>query len=386
MAITTWAATTGDWDDSKFDRGWNGPAISPAKGDLTLSGSAPSTKLGIHISPAVVNLELIQSYEWNQLTESWEAGIGSWESGPLPHVAITDPRNPANADLTLTGSSAPTVGIEYNFPVTVGELTTTLTAPSVGEALHITPGVASIEFIQSYEWDQMSAAWDETSYSWETGPSPSVAVGSGISPDNADITLSSSAPSLTFEFNIIPDNADITLTGTAPVDNLGKSFDVANADLEIVKTYSWDNYGGLWDNATTLWDDVAFAPTAIETGQNEPANADLTLTGTAPDVTLQQLWYIPTADLTLSSSANPSAGFGINVGAGSLTGLSSATWETYGGDWASASDTWGTGTVSPEVGITYIFPIDGDELVLTPYDPQWPLVKDPYYISQVIMS
>ena len=78
MAITTWAATTGDWNDSKFDRGWDGPSISPAKADLTLSGSAPSLKIAIFISPDVVNLEIIQSYEWNQLTDSWEAGIGNW--------------------------------------------------------------------------------------------------------------------------------------------------------------------------------------------------------------------------------------------------------------------------------------------------------------------
>jgi hypothetical protein len=479
MAITTWAATTGDWNDSKFDRGWNGPAISPAKGDLTLSGSAPSLQTGFFISPDVLNLELIQSYEWNQLTESWEAGIGNWESGPLPHVAVSDPRNPANADLTLTGGSAPNVGIEYKFPIAVGELPITTTAPSVGEALHITPGVGNIEFIQSYEWDQMSAAWIETSYSWETGPSPSMAIGTGISPDNADVTLSGgSAPSLTFEFNIIPDNADLTITGTAPVDNFGKSFDVANADLEIVQSYNWNTYGDTWANASTDWETAGspFVPTAVEEGKNQPDNADLTLTGQVPDWRLAQLWYVPTQDLTLSTTApdaptgpsieigtgeltilksynwdtygglwndassnwddvafSPSAsetshghvpeadltltgqvpvasesehhlipvaaestltGFIPAIGGnhfrspakGDLTGLSSATWETYGGDWASASDAWGIGTLSPTPGITYTFPIDDGQLALTPYDLQWPLVSDPYYKPQVIMS
>ena len=39
MAITTWLATTGDWDDSKFSRPWDGPNLAPDKGDLTLSSS-----------------------------------------------------------------------------------------------------------------------------------------------------------------------------------------------------------------------------------------------------------------------------------------------------------------------------------------------------------
>ena len=169
MAITTWAATTGDWDDSKFDRGWDGPSISPDAGSLSLApswnsntntwatetedweqGLEPSYIFGLNYKPAAASLEIIQSYEWNQFTEAWQDVIGDWSSGPVPHVAISDPRSPAKADLTLTGSSAPTVGIQYNFPVTVGELTVTGSIPSVGEALHITPAVGSIEIIQSY--------------------------------------------------------------------------------------------------------------------------------------------------------------------------------------------------------------------------------------------
>lgn len=405
MAITTWAATTGDWDDPKFSQSWDGPAIEVGVASLSLSpswtsntntwaeetldwqyGLEPSYKFGINSKPGVATLEFIQSYEWNQISESWQAVVGDWESGPVPHVAVSDPRNPITADLTLTGSSAPTVGIKYNFPVSVGELTTTLTAPSVGEALHITPEVGSMEFIQSYEWNQLTTAWDDTSYDWETGPSPSVAVGSGISPAKGDMTLAGSAPSLTFEFTLTPDNADLTLAGSAPVDNFGKSFDVANADLSIVDTYDWNNYGGDWASATTAWNDVAFAPDAVETGQNQPSAGALIFSATAPSRTIQKLWYVPTADLTLSSSDNPFAGFSINVGAGSLTGLSSFTWETFGGDWASASGAWNQGTTTPTAGVTYIFPIDETDLSLTTYDPQWPLIGDPNYIAQVVLS
>jgi len=480
MAITTWAATTGNWDDSKFDRGWDGPSISPAVGSLSLSTTAPSSALEIKLSVGNASLEIIQSYEWNQVSEAWEDVIGDWSSGPVPHVAIGEADVPAKADLTLTGSSAPKVGVEYNFPVTVGELTATGSIPAIKEALQIVPAVGSMEIIQSYEWNQMSATWDETSYTWDTGPSPSVAVGTGIFPDKVDLTLTgSSAPSLKYYFNIGVDEADLTLTGSIPGWNLGKEFDVDNADLEVVQSYNWNTYGGTWATASGDWETAGspFIPTAIEAGQNQPDNADLTLTGVIPSVTIQKLWYVPTADLTLSTTA-PDAPIGpsIEIGTGELTILQSynwdtygglwnnassnwddapfipsasetshghvpkadltltgqvpvasesqhhsipvaaestltgfipaiggnhfrspakgdltglgggETWETFGGDWASASGVWGAGTLTPTVGITYTFPIDADELVLTPNAPGWPLVRDPYYIPSVIIS
>ena len=47
----------------------------------------------------------------------------------------------------------------------------------------------------------------------------------------------------------------------------------------------------------------------------------------------------------------------------------------------------GTGTLTPIVGVTYIFSIDASgNLVFTPYEPGWPLVGDPNYIADVILS
>jgi len=318
MAITTWAATTGDWDDSKFDRGWDGPAISPAVASLSLypnwtsntntwaeetedweQGLEPSYTFGIHYSPGVASLEVIQSYEWNQLTATWDTVIGDWSSGPVPHVAISDPRSPAKADLSLV-TYAPAQGIIYTFPVANGDLTV-------------------------------------------TGKVPFAGIGTTISPDKGD--------------------------------------------LEVLNSHTWDNYGGTWANATTNWNDDTFAPSAVETAQNQPAVGELTLTSYEP-VRVESIGFpVGNGDLTLSSTA-PVHGITHfrSPGKADLTGLSSATWESYGGDWASASDSWGIGTLTPTVGITYTFPIDGDELVLTTYEPQWPYVRDPNYISQVILS
>jgi hypothetical protein len=300
MSITTWNATTGDWDDSKFSRAWNGPSMSPAKGDLTISSTAPGGGVSSFVSPGVANLEMIQSYEWNQLTTSWVDTPGTWESGPVPQVAIGTGISPAKADLTFTAYS-PSSGIMYDFRITAPTLTLTGQLPAAGEGFTISPDSASIEIIQ---------------------------------------------------------------------------------------TYSWDNYGGTWASASTDWDTVAFVPDVVETAQNQPDAGLLTLTGSAPSRTIQKLWYVPSASMSLSGFVPTDVtGHNFYPSAASLTGLGTTSWNDTSGDWNSSSEAWGAGTLSPTVGVTYTFTIDSSgNLVFTPYDPQWPLVGDPKYISQILIS
>jgi hypothetical protein len=300
MAITTWAATTGDWDDSKFSRAWDGPGMSPAKGDLTLSSSVPVGGIEYFISPGVANLEIVQSYEWDQLTSSWIDTAGDWSSGPVPQVAVGTGISPDKADLTFTAYS-PTSGIMYDFRITAPTLTLTGILPSAGEG-----------------------------------------------------------------FTISPDNATI----------------------EIVQSYTWNNYGGTWAASSDAWDVTPFVPSAVETGQNQPDAASLTLTGTAPSRTIQKLWYVPVGSLALTGFVPTfSRGHIFIPDSASLSGFGTTSWADASGDWASSSDTWGTGTLTPVVGVTYIFSIDSaGNLVFTPYEPGWPLVSDPTYISEIIMS
>ena len=520
MAITTWAATTGDWEDSKFDQGWDGPARSPAVGSLSLSSTVPKVSQAIKISVGNASLEVIQSYEWDQMgAADWNDTTYSWDTGPSPNVNIGTNIAPAKGDVTLTGSSAPKVGIEYGFPISEGDLTVTGSIPAIKEALNFAPAVGNIEIIQSYEWNQMSEAWDDVIGTWATGTLPHVAVGSTISPDEADLTLTGSAPSRTLQIFRKPENGDLTLTGSIPGWNLGKEFDVAKgditsstsiptavetgqnqpdkadltltgnapaltlqklwyvptqdltlsstapdapigpsfevgtADMEIVQTYNWNNYGGTWANAATTWNEDVFAPRAEETQHEGPDKADLTLTGQVPiskedmrispskgdltlsgqipvatentsiipakgDLTLsgavpRLIYYykitpakvdvtitgsipsavedsvgnIPKGDLALTGYAPP---WGIShfrsPAKGSITGLSSATWDNYGGTWAESSDTWGVGTLSPTVGITYTFPIDEAEtLTLDGYSPA-KVKKDPTYLANIIVT
>ena len=209
MSITSWTATGGAWDDPAFERAWDGPAISPSKGELTLSSSIPTGKREFFISPDVANLEIVQSYEWDQLTSSWIDSTGDWSTGPTPQMAVGTDVSVDKADLTFTAYS-PTVGIFYKFVITAQTLELLGKVPANGE-------------------------------------------GFVISPDNASI--------------------------------------------QIVQTYSWDNYGGTWAASSDDWDVVPFVPTAIETGQNQPDAGSLTLTGSSPDFRLSPLWYIPTGSI-----------------------------------------------------------------------------------------
>ena len=98
MSISTWAATTGDWDDAKFSRAWNGPYINPAVGSLALTGHAPSDSTNFNIAVGNASLELVQTYDWENVT------------GTCP-VRVKAPEGTYNAG--LTGFSAERVNLCY---------------------------------------------------------------------------------------------------------------------------------------------------------------------------------------------------------------------------------------------------------------------------------
>jgi len=281
MAITTWAATTGDWDDSKFSRGWDGPDIIPAKADLTLSSTAPSVGIGVVIIPEAVNLRFIQDYEWNEVSLTWNdsTGLGNWNTGISPRVAVGTSIAPDNADLTITGL-APAQGIIYTFPV-----------------------------------------------------------------DEADLTLTGSIPSAVEDSAGVIPKGDLTLTGSIPIATENQQENVPNADLTLSTT----------------------APSRTLQRKISPAKADLTLTGQVP--ALGQSHFR-------------------TVGVGSLTGLQSTAgaWDDSTYTWATISNNWNTGTISPDIGITYFFTLDGASMEFTGYESTpWPFVKDPKFVPMVTM-
>ena len=300
MAITSWTATGGDWEDPAFERAWDGPAISPDKADLTLSASIPTAGKELFISPGVANLEIVQSYEWDQLTSSWIDSTGDWSTGPIPQMAV----------------------------------------------------------------------------------------GTGVSPDKADLTFTAYAPDIGRMYNFVISASTLTLTGSVPSDGTGFFISPDNASIKILQTYDWSNYGGTWANSSDNWNVAPFVPTAVETGQNQPDAGSLTLTGQVPDWNLSQLWYVPSGSMALTGFLPLSTtGHIFAPDKADLTGLGTTSWADTTGDWASSSDKWGAGTLTPIAGVTYTFTIDSaGNLVFTPYESGWPLVRDPKYIAEIIIS
>ena len=300
MSITTWGAAGGDWNDALYERAWDGPAISPAKGDITLSSTAPVGKREFFTSPGVANLEIVQSYEWDQLTSSWVDSTGDWNTGPTPQMSVGTDVSVDKADLTFTAYS-PETGLSYTFVITASTL---------------------------------------------------------------------------------------TLTGSAPIDGTGFVISPDNASIQIIQTYDWSTYGGTWAASSDNWNVTPFVPSAVETGQNQPDAGSLTLAGSSPEFRLAQLWYVPSGSLSLTGFLPVSTtGHLFTPSNASLTGLGTTSWADTTGDWASSSSKWGTGTLTPAAGVTYTFTIDSaGNLVFTPYDPEWPLVRQPKYIAEVIIS
>ena len=167
---------------------------------------------------------------------------------------------------------------------------------------------------------------------------------------------------------VIPLGEEQVLTGTAPGDSTGDNISPDTAELSIVQSYNWNTYGGTWANAYTDWTTAGspYVPTALEAGQNQPDKGDLTLTGVAPSVTIQKLWYIPTQDLTLSSTA-PDAPIGpsIEVGTGEMEIVQTYNWNTYGGTWADAVTTWSEDVFAPLASETQHDAIPKADLTLT---------------------
>ena len=170
MAITTWAATTGDWDDSKFDRGWDGPNIAPAVASLALTGYAPADSTGSYISVGSANLELVQTYDWDHVPNQWDNAYWEWDQSPIvPGVSIGAVITPDGVSLTLT-ASIPSVDELHHTVIPVASLSLTGYAPTELAGHLFSPGAASLTGLNlGTTWATDTSTWTTVSGNWDTG-------------------------------------------------------------------------------------------------------------------------------------------------------------------------------------------------------------------------
>ena len=184
-------------------------------------------------------------------------------------------------------------------------------------------------------WAATTGDWDDAKFSraWN-GPYINPAVGS--------LALSASVPISTSGIMRAVGNASLALTGQVPISTTGYYISVDNGTLTL--------------------------------SAEKPVNPAL---------------YVPSASLTLTGQVPVSkSGIMISPAKGDLTGLSlGEDWDESTSTWTTVSGNWDTGTSAPSAGITYTFTIDSaGNLVLTPYDPEWPLVRQPKFIAGIIIS
>jgi len=147
MSISTWNATTGDWDDPKFSRAWNGPYINPAVASLAFSASVPISTSGIMRTPANASLAFT-----GQVPISSTGYFISVDNGTLT-LTTEKPVNPA-------------------LYVPVGSLSVTGSVPISTSGLMISPGKADLTGLSLGEtWASDTNTWATVSGNWDTGTS-----------------------------------------------------------------------------------------------------------------------------------------------------------------------------------------------------------------------
>ena len=187
---------------------------------------------------------------------------------------------------------------------------------------------------------------------------------------------------------INPAVASLALTGYAPTDSTEFNISVGNASLELIQTYDWADVPDQWNSADWDWDQSPIVPTVSTGTVITPDGVNLIFTSSIPSVDEIHHTVIPVASLALTGYAPTElAGRLFYPGAASLTGLNlGTTWATDTSTWATVSGNWNTGTSTPTVGVTYTFIIDSaGNLVLTPYEPEWPFVTNPKYIPEIVI-
>ena len=177
MAITTWDATTGNWDDSKFSQPWDGPLITVDAGAATTSSSIPIASEGSKAYPAKGDTVL---------------------AGSAPVASSTTKITPSYATPTLS-ATAPSVEILRLYYVPTASPGLSLSGK---ENLAVTghaafPDSANMYFNpDEYQWDNYVGAWEDATLSWDqfVNTAPSVGQTRSPTPDAGSLVLAGQVP------------------------------------------------------------------------------------------------------------------------------------------------------------------------------------------------
>jgi len=177
MAISTWAATTGDWDDSKFSQPWDGPIITVDAGAATTSTSIPIASEGSNAYPAKGDTVL---------------------AGKVPIASEGKRISPSYTTTTLS-TTAPSVEILRLYYVPTASPGLSLSGK---ENLAVTghaafPDSANMYFNPyEYQWDNYVGAWEDATLSWDQFVNTAPTVGQTRSPipDVGTLVLAGQAP------------------------------------------------------------------------------------------------------------------------------------------------------------------------------------------------
>ena len=177
MAITTWDATTGDWDDSKFSRAWDGPQITVDAGAVTTSSSIPIASEGSIAYPAKGDTVL---------------------AGKVPIASEGKRISPSYTTTTLS-ATAPSVEILRLYYVPTASPGLSLSGK---ENLAVTghaafPDSANMYFNpDEYQWDNYVGAWEDATLSWDqfVNTAPTIGQTRSWSPDAVTLVLAGKVP------------------------------------------------------------------------------------------------------------------------------------------------------------------------------------------------
>ena len=177
MAISTWAATTGDWDDAKFSQPWDGPIITVDAGAATTSTSIPIASEGSIAYPAKVDTVL---------------------AGKVPIASEGKRISPSNITTTLS-TTAPSVEILrlYYVPTASPGLSLSGKANYAVTGHAAFPDAGNLYFNpDEYQWDNYVGAWEDATLTWDqfVNLAPTVGQTRSMSPDVVELILAGKAP------------------------------------------------------------------------------------------------------------------------------------------------------------------------------------------------